>query len=463
VTDNQSGFHLKYASARVLQRDYTMRLAKGGMLVAWKSPPAEGVGLLLRIEAPDGTIFDLKGRVAHRAAGSGFIINLDSGATRALDLFMKSDRFKRVLDADKDSSSPPPVTTAIGGADGGAEVGAGDDDAAQDGETLAASEGEMQGATDDPFDPVTAALREANETGSDNGAGADEQGAGDGEDGGYQAADVGHLPQGLAKPGPGDEYTVYCVKFHTVLDFAAMRDEFRRTKQMRVEYVEDPGRQGKVAQLRLILPGHNVYKVFGLIEKVDATGVVVGFDENNEKFRQACLYIDTPAAKGRMKTEETTSARKPPSIARLLEIVPEEDPDKMPIRRRLQRMGMEDKINLALSGDREARMALATDGNKAIHHYLLRNAKISLDEIAFMARLPTMNPDVLDKIAENPQYTQNPSVVKALVYNPKTPVPTAIRLLDRLPRPEVMNLAKRSNMNLRLVMAAKKKLETKRV
>jgi hypothetical protein len=67
---------------------------------------------------------------------------------------------------------------------------------------------------------------------------------------------------------------------------------------------------------------------------------------------------------------------------------------------------------------------------------------------------------VLDKIAENPGYTQNPSVAKALVYNPKTPVRTAIRLLDRLPRSEVMNLAKRMGMNLKLVMAAKKRLET---
>ncbi|MEQ8976988.1 MAG: hypothetical protein RL846_03620, partial [Deltaproteobacteria bacterium] len=146
-------------------------------------------------------------------------------------------------------------------------------------------------------------------------------------------------------------------------------------------------------------------------------------------------------------------------VIKLTDVAPDEDFDKMPIRRRLARMGMDDKINMALSGNREERMALAMDGNRAVHHYLLKNAKITLDEIAFMSRLPSLNPDVLDKIAENPMYTQNPTVTKALVYNPKTPIRTAIRLLDRLPRPEIMNLAKRSNMNLRLVMAAKKKIE----
>jgi hypothetical protein len=76
-----------------------------------------------------------------------------------------------------------------------------------------------------------------------------------------------------------------------------------------------------------------------------------------------------------------------------------------------------------------------------------------------MARLPSLNPDVLERIAEIPAFVQNPTIAKALVYNPRTPVLTAIRLLDRLPRAEVMNLAKRTNMNMRLVMAAKKRLE----
>jgi hypothetical protein len=143
----------------------------------------------------------------------------------------------------------------------------------------------------------------------------------------------------------------------------------------------------------------------------------------------------------------------------MTEVVPEESLEDLPLRRRLQRMGMDEKINLAQSGNKEERIALAMDSNKAIHHYLLKNAKVTLDEIAFMARLPSLNPDVLDKIAENPSYTQNPSVAKALVYNPKTPVRTAIRILDRLPRSEVMNLAKRTGMNLKLVMAAKKKIE----
>lgn len=105
-------------------------------------------------------------------------------------------------------------------------------------------------------------------------------------------------------------------------------------------------------------------------------------------------------------------------------------------------------------------MALANDGNKAIHHYLLRNAKISLDEIALMARMPGLNPDVLVKIGENPAYTQNPQIVRHLVFNPKTPTKLSLRLLDRLPRGDLQIIAKR-NMHRALVAAAQKKLGMK--
>ena len=97
-----------------------------------------------------------------------------------------------------------------------------------------------------------------------------------------------------------------------------------------------------------------------------------------------------------------------------------------------------------------------------IPHFEVNDA-IYADEVQGVRKLGSEDEveTVLDKIAESPGYTQNPTITKALVYNPKTPVKTAIRLLDRLPRSEVMNLAKRTTMNQRLVMAAKKKLERK--
>jgi hypothetical protein len=260
------------------------------------------------------------------------------------------------------------------------------------------------------------------------------------------------------RPGPGDHYVVYVVKFPSLLDYSAVRDRFHDTQRIELAYHEEHASPGDLSQLRINLPGRNMFEMYAVIERVEPNLVELRVDKFDAVFVLATGFLTSVAGQKRLQGEKE-SDRGPIEILRLEEQRPADDPDKMPIRLRISRMSMEDKINLALSGNREERMALATDTNKAIHHYLLKNAKMSLDEISFMARMPTLNPDVLGKIAENPAYTQNPQVVKSLVYNPKTPIMVALRLLDRLPRPELLTLSKRTSMNARLIQAAKKKYE----
>ena len=266
----------------------------------------------------------------------------------------------------------------------------------------------------------------------------------------------GPLP--INKPGPGQEYTIYVAKFAALADYVEKLKKFEKSARLFLPNADEDARPGDVALLRITLPGHNVFSIWSVVQRADMRGVEIRVEENDEQFRKALVHPTSVSSKARLGRERPAD-RKGMMVIKLKEKIPDEDEEKLPIRRRLARMGMDDKINLALSGDREVRMALAMDSNRAIHHYLLKNARITIDEIAFMARLPSLNPDVLDRIAENPSYTQNPAITKALVYNPKTPVQTAIRLLDRLPRNEVQNLARRINLNKRLVMAAKKKLE----
>lgn len=266
------------------------------------------------------------------------------------------------------------------------------------------------------------------------------------------------FPKNFRTPNPGEKYVVYVVKVKTVLDLVELIPTFRQTATLVVPYAMDPAAEGDLAQLRLTLPGRNIFLLWALIGRVRPTDITLHVNPESKAYAQALAFPKSVLGARRMSTERQEN-RGPLEVIRLEEERPRESEKDMPVRRRLARMSMEDKINMALSGTREERMALAMDGNKAIHHYLLKNARISLDEVAFIARLPTMNPDVLGKIAENPSYTQNLQVVKHLVYNPKTPVPVAIKLLDRLPRPEIMLLAKRMSMNQRLVQAAKKKIE----
>jgi hypothetical protein len=270
------------------------------------------------------------------------------------------------------------------------------------------------------------------------------------------ARDDGDEPQ-IAPPPAGGDYPVFVVKYDQVAPWDAVVASFDATRTLDVEVAEPRFGAGDVALLRLTLPGHNVFEMWARLEATRDDSVTLRVGAADEQYRKAVLYAGSPSARSR-REREAKEATASAQALRIEATMPEEDTARMPIRRRLQRMGMDEKINLALTGNRQERMALATDSNKAVHHYLLKNTKITLDEIATMARLPSLNPDVLEKIAENPQYTQNPSVAKALVYNPKTPVRTAVRILDRLPRNEVGLLAKRTNLNPRLVKAAKKKI-----
>jgi hypothetical protein len=116
------------------------------------------------------------------------------------------------------------------------------------------------------------------------------------------------------------------------------------------------------------------------------------------------------------------------------------------------------KIQRALHGDRSDRLAMLRDLNKTLHPYVLRNPGIQVDEIAWIARQPTVAPDALAYIAGKREWIQKPEIAAALVRNPKTPPPLAIKLLDLVAPSELRLLAKQTNVRDAVQRAARKKL-----
>jgi hypothetical protein len=124
---------------------------------------------------------------------------------------------------------------------------------------------------------------------------------------------------------------------------------------------------------------------------------------------------------------------------------------------RLAAMSVAEKMQLALSGDREARAYLLRDTNKVLHAYVLRNPRIGLDEVLYAAKLPTLSPEALKLIAEHRDWGASLPVLAALARNPKTPLPLALKLLPRLPLQDLRVIAK-GNARQALVQAARKLL-----
>lgn len=124
---------------------------------------------------------------------------------------------------------------------------------------------------------------------------------------------------------------------------------------------------------------------------------------------------------------------------------------------RLRVLSIAEKMHLALSGSRDERMALMRDGAKPVHLFVLKNPRLGLDEVQYAAKLATLSPDALKYIADHRDWGQNPGVCAALVRNHRVPVPTAIRLLDRIALSELRAIAKGGARD-QIVQAAKKRL-----
>lgn len=423
---------LRYPSRRSLDADHAAYLVHGGMLVPMPADgqaPAPNARVRLDIVGPDGLEFHLEARAGHALPGQGFLVSFEPEAKNqksALDRALAEPGFARARDLEPDI---PPLAPEVSIAQ-------------------AAAATSLVAAPDDDIDPALSPLLNApldeRATSTDEAPEPPSPSA------------QGQLPVRRARPG--EAYLVVIVRYPTIASYLPDEVILREQAELSIPLSDSLPEVGAPALAKLTLPGHNVFDVWCAVAAVGPDVLVLRMSRDDETYRRLCLFLGTHQARNRREREARRGGtHEVRSVVFVQEKMPEET-EKMPLRRRLQRMGMDDKINLALSGNREERMALALDSNKSIHHYLLKNAKLTLDEVAFMARLPSLNPDVLDKIAENPAYTQNPAVTKALVFNPRTPLRTAIRLLDRLPRSELNVLARRTNMNRRLLIAAKNKL-----
>jgi hypothetical protein len=127
-----------------------------------------------------------------------------------------------------------------------------------------------------------------------------------------------------------------------------------------------------------------------------------------------------------------------------------------------KRMTTEQKREAAQFGDRAQRMAMMKDTNKAIHIYVLKNKKITLDEVRVMATYRNANPEALSQIARHRDWMRDGRIVMALVCNPKTPPAIAVRSLERLSPGDLNRVAKSGEVPRRVVMSAKERLRKSR-
>ncbi|UCG22212.1 MAG: hypothetical protein JSU80_06450 [Deltaproteobacteria bacterium] len=115
-----------------------------------------------------------------------------------------------------------------------------------------------------------------------------------------------------------------------------------------------------------------------------------------------------------------------------------------------------EKIELAQTGSRELRVLLARDSNTQVQEAVINSPRITEVEVVAIARSAKIGPALLSKIAAKRDWLKNYQVRLALVSNPKTPLPLALKLLTTLRDADLTGLAKSKVLPEELVVAAER-------
>ena len=128
---------------------------------------------------------------------------------------------------------------------------------------------------------------------------------------------------------------------------------------------------------------------------------------------------------------------------------------------RIQQMSVTEMVQLASIGTKEARNLLIRNPNRSIVQAVLNSPKITDDEIKSFAGNKNLTKEVPLIISNKKEYTKNYMVKTALVNNPKTPLPIAIKFLRHLLPKDLRNVSKSKNVPTVLAKTAIKILENK--
>jgi len=97
---------------------------------------------------------------------------------------------------------------------------------------------------------------------------------------------------------------------------------------------------------------------------------------------------------------------------------------------------------LAMKADRSERQVLCRDTSPQVLLSLLSNPRIETEDVLAIVRSNHASAAVLQRVAGERRWMGAAEVRTAVVRNPKTPTPLAVRLLDSLPLAELRDLAK---------------------
>jgi len=127
---------------------------------------------------------------------------------------------------------------------------------------------------------------------------------------------------------------------------------------------------------------------------------------------------------------------------------------------RVRSLSQTEKLLLAVKADRSERAVLIQDNDPRVLLSILRNPRLTVDEVVRIAKSAFINFNIIDVIMKTAQWMANLDVRLALIHNPKTPQQFGLRILPTLPDSEVRTIA-RSGTSMALKQAALRRMQGK--
>lgn len=121
--------------------------------------------------------------------------------------------------------------------------------------------------------------------------------------------------------------------------------------------------------------------------------------------------------------------------------------ERVSLIRRIMFMNTRDRMKLAMKGDREARSILIRDSNKVVCSAVVNNPRITEQEIENIAAMRTVSDEVLRLIAMNRSWARSYPIIHNLARNPRTPIPTAMNILNRIRTKDLQNISQNRNVS----------------
>lgn len=119
-------------------------------------------------------------------------------------------------------------------------------------------------------------------------------------------------------------------------------------------------------------------------------------------------------------------------------------------------MGISEKIQLALKGNKEARGILVKDPNKLICSAVIKSPKMTEAEALGYAKSRNVSDEVLRLISMNKEWMRSHQMVLALVNNPRTPIGISMQQLMKLSDKEMADIAASKAVAAAVSTAAKR-------